>query len=296
MRILPVLLGLASVTAQAADAPQSIPVIVLATAPVVDGKLADWGTGGWIKVPVKPAVAAADRVRFGLSADDKNVTGNLTVQLKAGVYQDRFFLALRWPDPTADTEYKGWEWQGSKYIESGKREDMAAIRFHLGGDFDRSMLADKTYKVDVWLWSAATTNPAGLAEDWTHQISSQPIEDAAEFEIPGIGVVYIKKNRDSGSPIYRPLRPPRARSENRLPSFEMTGSASGSIADVAASGAWKSGHWNLEFSRRLNTGNSDDAVFRPGQKILGQIAIFNRADDENKSVSEPLSFDFSALR
>ncbi|CAB1367405.1 ethylbenzene dehydrogenase-related protein [Denitratisoma oestradiolicum] len=296
MRIVPILLGLSSAVVLASEAPQSIPVIPLAAEPVVDGKLTDWGTGGWIKVPVKPAVATADRVRFGLNAEEKNVTGSLTVQLKAGIYQDRLFLALRWPDPTADTEYKGWEWQGSKYIESSKRDDMAAIRFHLGGDFDRSMLAGKTYKVDVWLWSAARTNPAGLAEDWTHQISGQPIEDAAEFEIPGSGIVYIKKNRDGGSPIYRPLRPPRTQGASRLPSFEMTGSAAGSIADVAARGAWKGGYWNLEFSRRLNTGNGDDAVFKPGQRLLGQIAIFNRADDENKSVSEPLSFDFSALR
>jgi hypothetical protein len=80
-----------------------------------------------------------------------------------------------------------------------------------------------------------------------------------------------------------------------IQSFEITPS-SGSAADVAAKGRWKAGHWQLEFSRALNTGNADDVVFKPGQKILGQIAVFNQGYAEHKSVSEPLLFDFSAIK
>lgn len=283
-------------SALAVEPPQVVPVVALSEAPVIDGNLNEWGNAGWIKVPIKPSVAAVDRPKLGLDPEDKNVTGNLTLQLKVGFFQDRIFLALRWPDDAADTDYKGWEWNGSKYVESGKRDDMLAVRFHMDGDFDRSMLSGKTYKVDLWLWSAARTNPAGMAEDWMHVLSSSLIEDAAEYEVKGVGTVYIKKIRDGGTPIYKALRPPKEKGSLHAPSFELLPKPSGSVADVAAKGSWKAGFWSLEFARKLNTGHVDDIVFRPGLKVPGQLAVFNRSSDENKSVSEPLLFDFSALK
>jgi hypothetical protein len=292
----PLLIALIAVTATAAEPPQVVPVVTLAETPGVDGNLSEWGGAGWVKVPIKPSVSAADRVKLGLEAEDKNVTGSLTLQIKVGVFQDRVFLALRWPDDTADVDYKGWDWNGTKYVESGKREDMLAVRFNMDGEFDRSMLSGKTYKVDLWLWSAARTNPSGLAEDWMHLISTKMIEDAAEYEVNGVGTVYIKKIRDSGNQLFKTLRPPKEKGSSHTPSFEMLSNPSGSVADVSARGVWKAGYWNLEFSRKLNTGNADDLSLRSGLKAAGQIAVFNRGSSENKSISEPLVFDFSGIK
>jgi hypothetical protein len=286
---------LMAASVQAAD-PQLVSMASLPEAPTVDGNLAEWGTTGWLKIPIKPAVEPHERAALGLDGEDHNATGRMTVQLKATVAQGRLFLAVRWPDNAADTEHKGWQWAGAKYAEGKLREDMLALRFHKQGDYDRSMLASKSYGVDVWLWSAARTNPAGLAEDWQHLISNKPIEDAAEYDVKGVGTVYIKKNRDAGSPIYRNLRAPKEKGVDRLPSFEITDKASGSVADVSAKGSWRAGEWRLEMSRRLDTGNQDDVVFEPGRRLVGQIAIFNRGSGEHKSVSEPLLFDFSTLR
>ena len=280
----------------AAAPPQVIPVPALDSPPQVDGNLKDWRQEGWISVPVKPAVEPQDREKLGLSEQDRNQTGRITVQLKAGVFGDRFYLAVRWPDESADIEHGGWELRGSRYFDRRLREDMFAVRFHMSGDFDRSMLSNKNYKVDTWLWSAARTNPAGLAEDMTQTVSTKFIEQAAEYEVQGIGTVYIKKVRDAGNPIYRLIRPSPTAGVPRAPSFELTGNASGSMADVAAKGVWQAQFWHLEFSRKLDTGNADDAVFKPGQKLLGQIAVFNRGYDEHKSVSEPLYFDFTAIK
>lgn len=282
-------------SAQAAD-PPLVTMASLPEVPVLDGNLSEWGTSGWHKVQVKPAVEPGERAALGLDGEDRNVTGKMTVLLKATVAQGRFFLALRWPDDASDSDYKGWQWAGAKYVEGKQRDDMLAIRFHKQGDFDRSMLAGKSYGVDVWLWSAARTNPVGLAEDWLHLVSSKPIEDAAEYEVKGSGIVYIKKNRDAGSPIYRNLRAPKEKGADRLPSFEVVDKASGSVADVAAKGNWRAGEWRLEMSRRLDTGNPDDVAFEPGRRLLGQIAVFNRGSNEHKSVSEPLLFDFSTPR
>lgn len=287
-------LALAALPAAAAE-PQVLKVAVLGEAPAVDGNLADWGKDGWIKVAVKPAVDKADRARLGLEGEDRNYAGSLTVQLKLGVAKGRFYLAARWPDNAADTEHKGWEWSGGRYVEGKKREDMFAVRLHLDGDYDRSMLAAKTYRVDTWLWSSARSDPLGLAEDMQQSISPREIENAAEYAVEGVGMVYIKKQRDAGSPLYKIVRPPREKTVDSLPSIELAANPAGSVADVAARGVWKAGYWNLEMSRALVTGNADDAAFKPGLKLLGQIAVFNRSSDEHKSISEPLLFDFGAI-
>lgn len=285
-----------SCAAWAQQSPLLIPVPNLGSAPRVDGELAEWGSAGWIRVPVAPALEKADRTRYGLDPnDDRNQTGSLTVQLKAGVFGNRLFVALKYPDSTEDIVSRPWEWRNEKYVEGKQREDMFALRFHTNGDFDRSMLSSKEYRADVWLWSAARTNPSGLAEDMTHLVTTRMIEDAAEYEPTDKKTIYIKKSRDTGNAPYRVLPRPKENKGDKLPSFE-TSTGSGSAIDVAARGRWKAGHWHLEFARALNTGNVDDAAFKPGQKILGQIAVFNQGYAEHKSVSELLLFDFSAIK
>ncbi|HEX5804492.1 MAG TPA: ethylbenzene dehydrogenase-related protein [Azospira sp.] len=276
--------------------PQVVPVAAAAKAPAIDGELADWGRDGWIKVAVKPAVAPAERAKLGLGPEDRNQTGSITVEIKALAAGGRLFLAARWPDDAADTAYRGWEWSGARYSEGKARDDMFAVRWHLDGDFDRSMLSGSSYRVDLWLWSAGRSNPLGLAEDMRHEISTRAIEDAAEYAVQGVGTVYIKKHRDAGDPLYKTVRPPKTKGADRLDSFELNPKPAGGTADVQAKGVWKNGFWQLEMARKLDTGNADDRAFAAGEKVSGQIAVFNRASDEHKSVSEPLLFDFSAVR
>lgn len=279
-----------------AEPPLVVPVALLGAEPRIDGNLADWGGSGWLRVPVAPALAKADRAKYGLDPnDDRNQTGSLVVQLKAGVFGGRLFVALNYPDATEDSISRPWEWRNEKYVEGKQREDMFALRFHMSGDFDRSMLSNKEYRADVWLWSAARTNPGGLAEDMTQLITTRMTEDAAEYEPADKKTIYIKKSRDAGTAPFRLLPRPKEHKGDRVPSFEAS-TGSGSAVDVAAKGRWKAGHWHLEFARALNTGNADDVAFKPGQKILGQIAVFNQGYAEHKSVSEPLLFDFSAIK
>ena len=278
------------------QAPQVIAVHALAQAPKIDGHLEDWGTDGWIKVPIKPALEKSERAKFGLDTeDDRNQTGSLTLQLKAGVSAGKLYIALKYPDSAADTVYRPWEWRGDKYAEGKQREDMLALRFHMAGDFDRTMLSTKDYKVDVWLWSAARTNPAGIAEDMIHHVTTSMLENAAEYAMPDGKTSYIRKQRDAGAAPYKMLPRPKENKGEKLPAFEAA-TPSGSGADVAAKGDWKAGNWHLEFARVLSTGSPDDVAFKPGQKILGQIAVFNKGYAEHKSISEPLLFDFSATK
>lgn len=279
-----------------AQAPQVVPVTSLAQAPKVDGKLTEWGADGWVKVPIKPALAKGEREKYGLSGDDdRNQTGSLDLQIKAAVHGGRVYFALKYPDDAADTEHKMWELRNDKYAEGRQREDMLALRFHMAGDFDRTMLSLKDYKADVWLWSAARTNPGGVAEDQVHHMTTAMLENAAEYNLPGGKTAYIRKQRDAGTAPYKMLPRPKEKKGEKEPSFEVL-TPTGSGADVAAKGEWGKGLWQVEFGRALDTGHPDDAAFKPGGKMLGQIAVFNKGYSEHKSVSEPLLFDFSGVK
>lgn len=281
------LTGILAPLAQAAPPPppQTVSVVKLAKAPVVDGALEEWGTDGWITVAIHPAV----------DNDDKNRTGALEVKLKVGVADGKLHLAARWPDPKADIKNKPLEWKKSKnkYDRGKDRDDMFAVRFDMAGDYDFCMLSKQTYQVDLWQWSAGRSDQAGVAEDYQHHISQAPLENAAEYEIPGGGIVYIKKLRDEGNEVYQNAKTPKEFQGDELPGVELTGNHSGSLVDVAAKGIWKEGFWNLELSRALNTGHADDRAFKTGDKVQGAIAVFNEGFAEHKSISYTLLFDFS---
>lgn len=268
--------------------PQPVAVVKLAKAPGVDGNLDEWGADGWTTVAIHPAV----------DNDDKNRTGSIEVKLKAGVADGKFHLAAKWPDPKADTKNKPMVWSKSKNkYERGKdRDDMFVVRFDLAGSYDFCMLSKQEYKVDLWQWSAGRSDLAGLAEDYVHVISQAAIENAAEYEVPGGGMVYIKKLRDAGNEVYQNSKAPAEFKGDELPGVELTGNHSGSLVDVAAKGVWKEGHWHLEMSRALNTGQADDRPFNPGDKLQGAIGVFNDGFAEHKSISYTLLFDFSAAK
>ncbi|MBF0153192.1 MAG: hypothetical protein HQL64_05580 [Magnetococcales bacterium] len=262
--------------------PIQIRVVSLPSAPVVDGSLGEWGKEGWSSVPLHPAK----------EGDGDNFTGVLTVELKAGVFGERIYLAARWPDPAADMEYRPWKWIGSQYKRSKQRDDMLAVRFDMGGDYADCMFSKTDYKVDLWQWSAGRSDKVGLAEDFTQIISTSMQESAAEYEIPGGGTVYIRKVRDSGDPLYENTEAPAEKQSDTLPGIKVLNGGSGSLVDVSAKGVWKDGFWSLELSRKLDTSHDDDVKLTGIKEIRGAVAVFNNGYAEHKSVSDTLMFVF----
>ncbi|MBF0439985.1 MAG: hypothetical protein HQL93_12820 [Magnetococcales bacterium] len=271
----------ASLEIQAAP-PLPIPVTPLSVAPVVDGVLDEWGKEGWVEVVINPAV----------KDDPDHAVGPSKVQMKAGRAGERIYFAARWSDEQADVEYRPWKWVGKQYKRGKQRDDMFIVRFDMGGDYDSCMLSKKEYKVDLWQWSAGRSNLAGLAEDFTHIISTNPVENAAEYEHPEGGMVYIRKIRDEGELFYETVEAGKEKTEETLPGIKMVGAGSGSLIDVSAKGLWKDGFWNLELSRKLDTGHADDVKLTGLKEIKGAIAVFNKGFAEHKSVSDTLVFVF----
>jgi hypothetical protein len=283
IRFAPCSFLLALLVINTAFAELRIPVVSQSKAPTIDGDLSDW-PAAWIKVGVDLA----------MEDDKKNRTGALEAELQAIIVDDRIYIASRWPDDSEDRVYKPWEWNKKAYKRGKDQEDMFAVRFDMGGDFNTCMITDVDYDVDVWLWSAARSDPNNYASDMWHKISTSKIEDAAEYEMDNGTVVYIKKGFDNGRSGYK-----NAKIKNRkqfqgdqLPSIDTSQGPKGSVADVSAKGVWKEGYWSLEFSRKLTTGNDDDVVLESIDSIRGQIAVFNQGFAEHKSVSEELIFSF----
>ncbi len=64
----------------------------------------------------------------------------------------------------------------------------------------------------------------------------------------------------------------------------------GSGADVQASGRYVDGHWVVELRRKLNTGNPDDKVLRPGKAYPVGFSIFDdTVSNRRHYVSLPLT-------
>jgi hypothetical protein len=266
-----------------AGQPQQLDVAPLDFSPQTDGELNEWQALEPYLITIRPAI----------ENDKLNRTGTIDVKLWVGVRDAAIHVAVQWPDDAPDTDYRPWRWRGKKYKRSKTRDDMFALRFALAGEYNRSMIADANYAVDVWVWSAGRSNAVGTASDHKHTISLKMIEDVAEYETESGKTVYIDRDRDEGNRGFATQKPGKAKIATRLPSIKISGDPSGSVADVAASGVWKDGFWMLEMQRLLDTGHDDDVRLFPGQEILGQIAVFNKSGDEHKSVSEPLLFRFS---
>lgn len=275
---------LAGVTLLAsADQPRQLEVAALDFEPQIDGDLSEWRLLEPYLIRITPAI----------DDDSKNRTGTIEVEFWCGVIGDRLHVAARWPDDAPDTDFRPWEWRNNKYRRSKVRDDMFALRFAMAGEYNRSMIADANYVVDVWVWSAGRSNKIGKASDYKHSISLDLIEDVAEYQTEAGNTVYIDRDKDEGYIGYRSLKPGKDKTVHRVPSIDADQPASGSIADVTAKGVWRNGYWELEMQRLLDTGHADDARLFAGLEILGQIAVFNKIGSKHKSISEPLLFRFA---
>ena len=96
--------------------------------------------------------------------------------------------------------------------------------------------------------------------------------------------VYVAVPGEKGDRLYRRVKY-TARAEEIMPRYEVNLSPAGSIADVTAKGVWRDGRWHLEMSRKLDTGNPDDAVIPKAGQIEIAVAAFNDVDMRDHSTS-----------
>ena len=259
---------------------QDIPVGALANKPVVDGSAADWSQTEGTRISLKN----------NKSGGKTNVSG---IDVKAGVHGDRVYFLLQWDDDDMDDQHKPYVWDSAsnKYVAGDQREDRLAIQFAISGDYDVNWLSGKLFSADTWHWKAARSNPLGIAHDKSTIISSEKAKKSYTGKADDGSTVYIQRPSDEGDKLYKTKRYP-SKEKDMMPKYILASTVSGSVADVEARGVWENGRWTLEMSRKMNTGNPDDAAFMVSQSIKGGIAVFDRSGDDDHGISEILNFQF----
>jgi len=259
---------------------ESVPIQTLTTPPALDGNGDDW------------AGVSGTRVKLHKSKPGAT-TQTQSVLIKGGIYGDSVFFYLEWEDRTEDVLHKPWVWDAAKkkYVKGPQREDRLAIQFATGGDYTTDWLSGREFTADMWHWKASRSNPVGLAHDKSTRISRHKLVRSRKITTDDAGPLYIVRPSDSGDKLYSVKRY-HAYREAVMPKYLVNDSPRGSVADVKARGVWADGMWRLELRRKLDTGNSDDVVFVPGQALIGGLAIFDKSENDDHAVSDNLTFQY----
>lgn len=251
-----------------AGEPQILSAQSAGQAITVDGDLGEWSAIEGITVPL-----------IGSGGVD-------SVELKAAIRDDRIYVMALWDDTTESRLHKPYQWSEAtqSYSRTNQLEDRFAITLAMAGDFSENKLSGAEFTADVWHWKASRSDPAGLAHDKMWKVSRTPFEKAKEISGAGGIKVYVARPSDEGDRLYRPLKH-TTHAEDIMPRYDVNLSAAGSIADVKAKGVWHDGRWHLEMSRKLDTGNPDDAVIPKIGQIEIAVAAFNDVDMRDHSTS-----------
>jgi hypothetical protein len=204
------------------------------------------------------------------------------------------YFLLKWRDKTKSVQHKPYKWSKSRrsYEESEDLEDAAYFSFEKEGPFNVNMRAGIEAVWDAWYWQAAQTNPVGYAKDDTHHYTKKKPKRKARFIRLDTGKYgYIRRAMDEGNPIVTKSLPPARRKGTTVAQYK-TQKPDGSGADVRAKGVWRSGWWTVEWSRKLDTGHSDDTAFVVGKGYGFAIGVSREAEDEDHLVSLPYTLQF----
>lgn len=258
-------LFLSGVPAPAAELTAS----AIPAAPIIDGDPAEWNDVAGITVPLTGSGGVSE------------------VELKAAIHGDRIFVLAVWKDATESRLHKPYKWDENarSYQRTGQLEDRLAVSLAMTGDFSASKLSGAEFSADVWHWKASRSDPAGIAQDKMWKVSQSEFPKGKAFKTEDGQTIWLARSSDKGDRLYRPVKYD-VKDRDLMPRYEVNLSPAGSIADVSARGKWRDGRWFLEMSRKLDTGNADDAVIPASGAILIAVAAFNDIDGRNHSSSD----------
>lgn len=215
-------------------------------------------------------------------------------------YTDReLFLRLSWEDATRDQAMQDWRFDGEKWQNTGVLEDGFGLLWDARGEFNnfscsyachisdfgvnkasfhasnKMRMTQKDSWLDLWNWKAARTAILGFADDRYLNFDGMHGDTPGELFTENSRARLennseIKPFDDGDAPVY---------DADRLPAdegFKAPGSIApgylvkrpvGGRADVLAVSRHAGGRWTVTLRRVLQTGDSHDVVFVPGDEM-----------------------------
>ena len=253
-------------------ADQTIIVKKVDNAPIIDGDSSDPVWNNAIEIITHDNVADID------------------VSLKSAYTDKDIFFLVSFPDPTESREHKTYFWDSDleMYKTGPEREDCFIFKWNMElNPVDLSLDSDNPYEADLWFWKANRTDPAGFADDKKHILRITSDKTATKRISKSGNILFLSRPGDEGTPAYNGLLHEEYKGD-KLPKYENI-IPTGSRADVKAKGTWKEGRWTIEFSRALNTGQSDDVQFNVPQNFQFGISRFESAGtNPNPNQDQPL--------
>lgn len=199
----------------------------------------------------------------------------------SGFYTDsQVYLSVSWADESKDTLHRPWVWdpKANQYKPGSQVEDSLAVAWQMSGVVGPCMTEGEQYLSDLWYWRASRTNPSGFAFDGRMQVSTQRIPRANVYQ-GSAGPVWIAVLPDDGNLSYDSTLPVERKGD--VVDRYLPRKPTASQADVTARATWNKGRWTVEISRALETGFTDDAVFRAGSKVPTIFAVYDHSEKED---------------
>jgi len=219
----------------------AIPVRKVAKLPA-DPMDALWETMDPVRVPLNPLWPEPDQV--------------YAVAVSAMTDGKRLAVLLQWRDDLPQNDA----------IRVQDFQDAAALQFSLSGEYGFLGMGDAKNPVNIWQWKAGWQADAGGRAPDMHSVYNSMHVDAW---IP----TSFNTAAGAGNVISLPHKSPIEDANAR--GFGSFKSQPPGQQNVAGSGVWHDGFWNVVFVRDLKSRDADDVKFPPGKAVPVALAIWN---------------------
>lgn len=282
------------------------------TAVKVDAASLDGAAGYWADAP---ALAVHTK------AAEKGKADGPDVNLQAVYDGKNIAVRLEWADTTNSVVNKPWTWDGSTFTRTKELGDRMGVIFPVEnnpnfaskgcagichnqdaeiGKWHMSTESEAEH-LDLWQWTAASTNPIGQLNDEWISVQTDPAnaESATHPDAQTAGGSLSNVNKAKDGPAYMngtdiaatiiitgqqvPIDTSKLAKGAIIPSSVLAPWV-GSRGDIQVNGVWKDGKWVLVLLRALDTGNEDDVVLTPPKAYPLGVAVFDQAEHYSHTI------------
>ncbi len=276
------------------------------TAVKVDAASTDGAAGFWANAPV---------LTVHTKASEKGKADGPDVNVQAAYDAKSIAVRLEWADTTNSIINKPWTWDGSAFTRTTELGDRMGVMFPIENNanfaskgcagicHNQDEKAEKWWmgtdskdeRLDLWQWTAASTNPVNQAQDEWISVQTDPknMESGTHPDAQKGGGSASNVNKEKNGPLYMngkditasiiitgeqaPIDTSKLAKGAHIPS-SVLGPWTGSRGDIQAKGVWKDGKWVVVLLRALDTGNDDDLVLTPPKAYPLGVAVFDQAE------------------